>query len=230
MNTHALILANGEPPTKKLLRTLRASATMFVCADGGANAAARHNMKPDAIVGDMDSIQPQTLRKFRSSAIHKVVDDYSTDLEKTLSWVTDQEIQDIVVAGATGGRLDHFIGNLSAMAKFSPKASIRFVDDAGEWIFADHSINPNFPVGATVSLIPLTRCEGVLTKGLRWNLNFESLELGVRDGTSNEVTENPVHISVASGTLILFHLFKSATAQKSRHPRKRRKSSLRARR
>lgn len=53
MNTHALILANGEPPTKKLLRTLRASATMFVCADGGANAAARHNMKPDAIVGDM---------------------------------------------------------------------------------------------------------------------------------------------------------------------------------
>lgn len=223
MNNNALILANGEPPTKRLLRTLRAHATIFVCADGGANAAARHDIKPDAIVGDMDSVQPQVLRKFRSAVIHKVVDDYSTDLEKALSWVIDQGFQDVVVAGAIGGRLDHFIGNLSAMVRFSPKASVRFVDDEGEWVFADHSINPNFPVGATVSLIPLTRCEGVVTTGLRWNLNFESLELGVRDGTSNKVTENPVHISVAKGSLVLFHLFKSGSARRSIRPRKRKK-------
>ncbi|HEY6951025.1 MAG TPA: thiamine diphosphokinase [Bacteroidota bacterium] len=216
MNHNALILANGEPPTKKLLRQLRTHAALFVCADGGANAAARYNVAPDAIVGDMDSIQRQVLRKFHKVVFHKVVDDYSTDLEKTLAWVIERGSRDIAVVGATGGRLDHFIGNLSAMVKFSAKAAIRFIDDAGEWVFADRSINPNFPVGATVSLIPLTRCEGVVTTGLRWNLNFETLELGVREGTSNEVVENPVRVSVANGSLILFHLFKSTAARKMR--------------
>ncbi len=217
MNQTALILANGQPPQKATLKRLRKEASIFVCADGGANTASRYALKPDAIVGDMDSIQPPALRKFRNVVMHKVVDDYSTDLEKTLAWVTEQGFDAITVAGATGARLDHFIGNLSAMVKFSPKAAITFVDDAGEWIYAGRTKNLPLPVGATISLIPLSHCEGIVTKGLRWNLNFESLELGVRDATSNVVDESPIHISVAKGNLILFHLFKP------RIPGKRRK-------
>jgi thiamine pyrophosphokinase len=137
MSNKALILANGEPPTKKLLKKLFSDAQLFVCADGGANAAARYELKPNAIVGDLDSITSQALKKFHKSEIHKIVDDYSTDLEKTLAWVTDKGIRTITVAGATGGRLDHFVGNLSAMVKFSSKAQITFIDDAGEWVFID---------------------------------------------------------------------------------------------
>ena len=223
MSKKALILANGEPPTKKLLKKLLAGSQLFVCADGGANAAARHGLKPDAIVGDMDSITQATLRKFHKSEVHKVVDDYSTDLEKALAWVTDKGFHIITVAGATGGRLDHFMGNLSAMVKFSPKAVITFIDDAGEWIFIDRAKDFALPVGSTVSLIPLTHCDGIVTKGLRWNLNFESLELGVRDATSNVVDASPVHISVAKGNLILFHLFSSALQRIPRQRDKQRK-------
>ena len=223
MNQKALILANGQPPTKATLKRLLADASFFVCADGGANTAARFALKPHAIVGDMDSIQPATLRKFRNVELHKVVDDYSTDLEKTLAWVTDKGWSSIVVVGATGARLDHFIGNLSAMVKFSPKAAISCIDDAGEWIYVDRTKNLPLPVGATISLIPLSHCEGIVTKGLRWNLNFESLELGVRDATSNVVEESPVHIGVAKGNLILFHLFAQAQGRKLRKTGKRKK-------
>ena len=216
MNKNALILANGEPPTKKLIKSLLVNAALLVCADGGANSASRYGLKPGAIVGDMDSVLTQTLRKLGKAEIHKVVDDYSTDLEKTFAWVIDKGFHSITVAGATGGRLDHFIGNLSAMVKFSPKAAITFIDDAGEWIYIDRSKELRLPVGATVSLIPLSHCDGIVTKGLRWNLNFESLELGVRDSTSNVVADNPVHINVAKGNLILFHLFKTVSPRKSR--------------
>jgi thiamine pyrophosphokinase len=223
MNNNALILANGEPPTKKLMKKLLAGSPLFVCADGGANIAAHYGVKPNAIVGDMDSITAQSLSKLRKAELHKVVDDYSTDLEKTLSWVIDKGFHDITVAGATGGRLDHFIGNLSALVKFSAKATITFVDDSGEWIFVGHSKNLSLPVGATISLIPLSHCDGIVTKGLRWNLNFEALELGVRDGTSNVVLESPLHISVAKGNLILFHLFAAPAGRKSRRTAKRKK-------
>src|SRR5512141_1042329 len=114
MTQHALILANATPPSKKLLKQLSTDASLFVCADGGANTAARYGIMPEAIVGDLDSIHAQTLYKFRKAAIHRVVDDFSTDLEKAMSWVIDKGYNHIVIAGATGGRLDHFIGNLSA--------------------------------------------------------------------------------------------------------------------
>jgi thiamine pyrophosphokinase len=220
---NALLLANGEPPTKKLLKQLLADSPLFVCADGGANTAAQYGLKPDAIVGDLDSATAKSLKTLRRAEIHKVVDDYSTDLEKTLAWVVDQGIHTITVAGATGGRLDHFVGNLSALVKFSNRAAITFIDDTGEWIFIDRSKDFLLPIGDTVSLIPLSRCDGIVTKGLRWNLNFEALELGVRDATSNLVNDSPVHISVAKGNLILFHLFSPASSRKSYPPRKRKK-------
>jgi thiamine pyrophosphokinase len=216
MNNNAIILANGEPPTKKLMKRLLAGSSLFVCADGGANTAARYGLKPSAIVGDLDSTTEHALKSLRKAEIHKVVDDYSTDLEKTLSWVIEKGYQTITVAGATGGRLDHFLGNLSALVKFSNRAAITFVDDNSEWIFVDRSKNLGLPVGTTVSLIPVTHCDGIVTKGLRWNLNFEALELGVRDGTSNLVVESPIHISVAKGNLILFHLFRPASTRRSR--------------
>jgi thiamine pyrophosphokinase len=223
MANNALILANGEPPTKKLMKKLLAGSPMFVCADGGANTAVRYGLKPNAIVGDLDSATALTLTKLRKTEIHKVVNEYSTDLEKTLAWVIEKGFHTITVAGATGGRLDHFIGNLSALVKFSPKAEITFIDDAGEWVFIDRSKVLPLPIGATVSLIPLSHCDGIVTKGLRWNLNFEALELGVRDSTSNIVDASPVHISVAKGNLILFRLFNSASLRKSRYRRKQRK-------
>lgn len=207
MIPQALILANGDPPTKRLLKLLLKNAALFVCADGGVNTAARYGLKPNAVVGDMDSARPASLKKFHSTTIHKIVDDNSTDLEKSLSWIVQEGYRHVIVLGATGGRLDHFIGNLSALAKMSMHATIQFVDESGEWIFVDRFKNLSLPAGVTVSLIPLSRCDGIVTKGLKWNLNFESLELGVLDGTSNLVVESPVHISVAKGNLVLYHQF-----------------------
>jgi thiamine pyrophosphokinase len=180
-------------------------------------------LKPAAIVGDFDSATARSLKALQKAEIHKVVDDFSTDLEKTLAWVIDKGFRVITVAGATGGRLDHFLGNLSALVKFSNRATITFIDDSGEWIYVDRSQNLNLPLGTTVSLIPVSHCDGIVTKGLRWNLNFEALELGVRDGTSNVTVETPIHISVAKGNLILFHLFKPALTGRSRSPGKRSK-------
>jgi thiamine pyrophosphokinase len=200
----ALILANGKPPGKRLFQKYYHSADWFVCADGGANTAARYNCTPDSIIGDLDSVKKETLVFFSNVDVKKLKDQDSTDLEKALSAAIRKKCKEIIVLGATGGRLDHAIGNLSALSKFSRKARIIFIDHDGKYFSMNHSSEFNLPIGTTLSLVPLSRCSGIVTKGLKWNLKNESLELGVRESTSNVIVSSPATIKFRKGKLIVF--------------------------
>ena len=206
---HAIILANGKSPNKRLLKKFLPSADWFICADGGANTAVRFNCVPDLIIGDLDSIKKETLAVFSKVAVKKLKNQNSTDLEKAQTVAIRKKCYDIIVLGATGGRLDHAIGNLSALAKFSTKAHITFIDNAGKFFSVNHSIEFSLPRGTIISLLPLSRCSGIVTKGLRWNLKNESLELGVRESTSNVIISSPVNIKVKKGRLITFAMTKN---------------------
>ena len=198
-----LILANGKPPGKRLFRTYLSSSDIFICADGGANSALRFGATPHLIIGDLDSIQKETLRAFKNTQTIKLNSQNSTDLEKALAAAIRKHSTHITVLGATGRRIDHAIGNLSALVKFSPRAIITFVDETCELIPVGRSLNLNIPVGTTVSLLPISRCEGIFTHGLRWNLKNEPLELGIRDSTSNLVISPSITMKVRKGDLIV---------------------------
>jgi thiamine pyrophosphokinase len=200
----AVLLANGKPPLKTKLEKHLKHADFFMCADGGANTAARMGFRPDLIIGDLDSISRSTLRSFSSVKTRRIADQNSTDLEKALNWLTKKGYGSIEIFGATGCRIDHTIGNLSAAAKFRHQSSIILYDADGLLYPLISNFEIDLPIGNIVSLIPLTLCEGVRTKGLRWNLRYESMSLGTREGTSNVVTSSPVSVSVRRGTLILF--------------------------
>ena len=60
MHKTALILGNGEPPSRELLNQLIGGDTLLLCADGGADTARRYNLVPDYIVGDLDSISRES--------------------------------------------------------------------------------------------------------------------------------------------------------------------------
>lgn len=215
MNKTALILANGKSPTKSLLTHYRKQSEFFVCADGGANYAAALGERPDLIIGDLDSIKSTTVGKFRSVITRRISDQNSTDLEKALAWLIRKNFSDIIVLGATGGRVDHLAGNLSALGKFSKRARITFADEQGELRVVGSEMILDVPVGTTISLIPLSKCEGIVTQGLKWELFNGTLELGFREGTSNVVRSSPVDIRVRRGTLLIFQLRQSAAARES---------------
>jgi thiamine pyrophosphokinase len=206
MMKRALIIANGEPPRKQLLQSLSKEADVVVCADGGTNTALKFGIRPDAIVGDLDSVHAEALVKFQRVPTYEDTDDETTDLEKAISWAVKQKYDHITVVGASGKRLDHTVGNLGVLPKFYPDALVRFVDDLGEMMYVGRELTIEAKRGDVVSLIPLNRCEGVTTSGLRYGLEGETLELGVREGTSNVVLASPVTIKVKKGHLLLFKL------------------------
>jgi thiamine pyrophosphokinase len=206
MPKRALVIANGEPPKKQLLQTLAREANIIVCADGGANAALKAGIVPQAIVGDLDSIHAEALVRFHRVPTFEDRDDDTTDLEKAITWAIKSKYDHITVVGATGKRIDHSVGNLGVLPKFYPDAIVRFVDDLGETQYIGRELEFEARKGAVISLIPLNRCEGVVTTGLKYALQGETLELGVREGTSNVVVSSPVTIRVKKGNLLLFKL------------------------
>jgi thiamine pyrophosphokinase len=200
----ALVFCNGKPPSQQLAHKCLRSKPFVVCADGGANVAARLGIRPDLIIGDCDSVLPKTWRQFSSVPLLQILDQENTDLEKALDYLLKKNIRSVVVLGATGKRADHAFANLSILAKYGKKLDLIFRDDDGEIFALPKRWSGEVGTGTIISLLPLGKCTGITTAGLKYPLKNESLALGVREGLSNEAIADTLKIRVRTGKLLLF--------------------------
>lgn len=201
---HALIIANGTLPHPDFVRALVKLAKFIICSDGGANHAHALGIKPDIIIGDFDSINPPTKDFFQDVEQIVIPDQYSTDLEKAISYCIQKKITSVDIVGAFGDRIDHTTGSLGCFKKFGKLIHMRIVDTVGEVTLIQKEVHLNMREGEKFSLIPLERCTGVSTKNLKYELNNGILELGVQEGISNEALSSRVSIYLESGTLLLY--------------------------
>lgn len=198
-----LILCNGNPPSEQLFREYRAKADFFIAADGGGNIALQFGSDPDVVIGDLDSFDGSDEEAFE---IVFDPDQESNDLEKALALAREEEATHVHVLGATGHRVDQTLKNLSVLKQFDDQfEELHFADNFGEIRLLESSFRQEFEIGTQISLFPLSgRVSGITTIGLKYSLKDEALENGVRDGSSNEVVENPVQITHKKGDLLLF--------------------------
>lgn len=198
-----LILCNGYPPPEQLLREYRANADYFIAADGGGNIALNYDVKPDVVIGDLDSFE-----RTETAGLEVICrpDQETNDLEKALQLAQQKQATEVHILGATGMRLDHTLKNLSVLKQFHDQFDkLRMRDAFGEIQLLESPFRAEFPIGTTLSLFPLSgTVSGITTSGLKYALSGEMIKNGVRDGSSNEVVENPVHITFEDGDLLLF--------------------------
>lgn len=199
----ALVIANGEPPSRELLQTLAAGARLVVAADGGAAHALAAGLSVDAVVGDLDSVSPETRQALPADRFHEVANPDTNDLQKAISYCIAQGADSVDVVAAGGGRADHALANLSVLRLFREQAAVRVIDDYFEVSLIERVVTLDGPIGTVVSLIALGQSAGVTTTGLRWNLTNSPLAFSPQ-GIHNELAEPPAHISVAQGDVLLF--------------------------
>lgn len=203
---HALVICNGEMPPRQLIAPLLSARPFILCADGGANKARLFKIQPHAIIGDLDSITVRTRRYFSSVATIHIPDQNSTDLEKALEYLLEKKIRNATIIGATGERPDHTVANFSILLKYHKMLSLRFFDERCTAEIVQKTIRFSAVIGQQISLIPMGKCSGISTKGLKFSLRNESLKLGVREGSSNEAVSSRVSISLKRGSLLLFKI------------------------
>ena len=108
-----IIVTGGPLPDEsaKLINELSASDedTVLIACDGGCDILARHNIVPDLVVGDMDSISEVGLDFINSHNVfierYPVEKDW-TDSEIALGKTEDEEV---ILVTPDSGRLDHVI-------------------------------------------------------------------------------------------------------------------------
>ena len=201
---HALIIASGDLPRSSLVRKLARSAGLVVCADGGARHAMRLGITPDAILGDLDSLSRAARRHFRDVPVIFIADQDSTDLEKAVGFCLGRNFRSVHAVGTFGSRIDHTTGSLGCFRKFAPGVLLTLHDREGSLSLLPRRSRLKTAKGERLSLIPLERSEGITTKNLRYALKDEVLELGVREGISNEAMGATVALSYRKGTLLVY--------------------------
>lgn len=198
----ALLLCNGEPPSRKLCRLLAREADFILAADGGANIARRYGIRLHAIIGDLDSITGQTVRFFRETEIVHVPTQESTDLEKALAFLRKKGVSDVTILGATGRRVDFTLGNLASFWKFEGRIGITFAGDGWTARPVGRRIALRARKGTTVSLLPFGTCSGITLHGLRYPLRNATMRPG-DIGVSNVVERSPFSVTVRRGKMLL---------------------------
>lgn len=206
MKTKAVIFLNGVFPHRKVITLNTNKNDYLIAADGAANYLKKIQITPDIILGDLDSIDKNVLNYFlgRDIPVVKYTEQETTDFEKSLNFVTQSGMKDVIIFGFTSLRPDHSLNNFSVMKRFYKKLNIKFIDNDFIIEFIKKSISFNYKKKQLISLLPFPAARGITTKGLRYSLKNESLSLGVREGTLNIATSDKISISFWSGDLILF--------------------------
>jgi thiamine pyrophosphokinase len=208
----AYVFAGGDAPGSGALADLDGlnGQVLVIAADSGLAHARAAGLGVDVVVGDLDSVDPVDLEDAAAAGTtieRHPADKDATDLELALATARRCGARRVVVVGAEGGRVDHFLANALLLA--APA-------------FADLEIEARLGRGTTsvvrgggperelrgaegdlVTLLPVGgAAQGVHTEGLRWALRGETLAPGTSRGVSNELVVPVARVRLASGVLL----------------------------
>lgn len=199
----ALLFINGEPPqTFPSFEEYEVTA----CTDGAFSYLKCQGFPLkdlDFVSGDFDSYLPQDLASIPVELIH-TPDQNRTDFDKVLEILIQKDVHQVDVYGASGGEMDHFLGNLTVAYRYKDLINICFYDAYSVYYFIPNNYTIEGIRGRMVSLYPFPTATNISTFGLEWTLQNESLSLTDRIGTRNFAKEDQVNISFEQGALIFF--------------------------
>ena len=181
---------------------------LIICCDGGARHFQYLKIKPDVIIGDMDSIDPASLASYSTQGIkiikHPANKDF-TDTELALDYALNLKPEAIFIWGALGGRIDHTLANMFLLCKGQEKGIRTYlIDEYCEAFLLNGNVMFSKSTGQTISLIALSlQVEGISLRGFLYPLADATLRMGESRTVSNIIKEDNATVSARSGNLLV---------------------------
>ena len=204
-----IVITGGPNLDYAAIKSILRMDDRIICADGGALHAQKMGLKPDKLVGDLDSILPETLAWVQDYHIEMEV--YSQDKDMTDSEICLRQIpstEPIVLICSLTGRPDHVMTNLMLAGQLSRENYRLTVTDGSTWVYPLHGpahfrLNKSMwrtsreRAGLAISFIPLfSEVMGVTTLGLKYKLQSAGLMPGSSFSVSNSITSNAREVGV----------------------------------
>lgn len=181
MHSNVVIICDGKFPKTEYPRYLIRSADFIICCDGALRKFMRNSTAvfgeerlPDLVIGDMDTL-PMSMQKKYSDIIIKENEQDHNDQTKAVRWALNnlRGIESIHILGATGGRTDHTIGNVSLLMEYTrlfdlDGISIEMVSDNGTIFPINDTIEFECGPGRSVSIFSPDNSLKIRSEGLEY--------------------------------------------------------------
>jgi thiamine pyrophosphokinase len=205
----AVVFVNGEVQDYTALARWLRPGDHLIGADGGTRHILALNLMPDAVVGDLDSLEPATVTELIVQGVdverYPVAKD-QTDLELAIERGLRAGAEEILLLGALGGRLDQTLANLLILAQRQWPVPLRLAEgnQLAQVLRSGETLALQAAPGSTVSAIPLSAAvTGITYTGLEYPLDDATLTIGSTRGVSNVVAAAPATITIRDGVLLV---------------------------
>lgn len=213
MSKRIVIVSGGELDEEYALSVLKEDSSCYVIGvDKGMEFLYTHQIIPNYIVGDFDSVDQKVADYYRNETavpireFNPVKDASDTEIAIRLAVTLGSE--EILILGATGGRLDHLWANVQCLSiPFSHgidarildrQNSIRLIGGGKTVLKKGETYGPYFsvfPLGQEVFRLSI--------KGARYPLRNHTLTAYDSLCVSNQIEDEQVEIEFADGIVIL---------------------------
>ena len=214
MKTKAAIFLNGTYPTEQqefyINECLNNRAdSIIIVTDGGLKFFIDNKLKPDVIVGDMDSIDRKTLDFYDEAKVITVAPQGKslTDGELALDWCANNKVAEVTLFGGidTAFATDHLMGNIFMMFAFKDKfTSIKMRDYCQEIIpLENESCSGEGKPGDMLSVIPLSDEIVYKASGLKYDPGGKTFSFGQTEPLRNELANTTFKVNIKGRAVVV---------------------------
>jgi len=222
MKNRAVIFANGNLSNIDQAKKIIKNEDILIAADGAVEHILKLDLIPTIIIGDFDSTTQSLIKKIKklSRGLINQTPTFvkyprkknKTDFELAIDYCLKNKFEEIIIFGVLGDRIDHYIANILLLTEVQSNKKaikIKVIEGKKDVYVLNKNIEIKGRIGDELSIIPVnSSLEGVITTGLEYTLNNESLFLGSTRGISNVFINNLVTIKIKKGTALVVHLRK----------------------
>ena len=196
----AVIIGNGTIRSYERIKEYIRKDDFIICADGGINHAEKLGIRPDILIGDFDSSDPELLFNDVGRIEYPSRKDF-TDGELCVKYAVEHGYDEVLLLAMTGTRADHTLNNMLMLSQCRRGMAI---DEYNEIYYLKNKIIRENKKGMTLSIIPVNgNITGITTKGLEYPLNNEALYFGESRGNSNVIISDYCEITVSGGQALV---------------------------
>lgn len=206
-----VILVTGGAVCENILQDVREQYknAFLIGVDRGLDALDACGIKPDIAIGDFDSADSKTKKRYEAldnTIVLNPMKDF-TDTHVAVQYALEHGAKRIVFVGATGTRLDHVQGNFALLKLCRMQGVDAIIYDANNKIqIIDCSLTlyKSKQYGKYVSLIPYSDVvTGITLSGFVYELQDATMIKEETIGISNEMREEECHITIKDGYLMV---------------------------
>lgn len=193
----------------------------YIAVDGGLCHFKEHNMEPDLIIGDFDSVTKSMREQLvmeRKKNSEKIVvlapEKDDTDMLAALKIGLEKGFREFILYGATGGRLEHSFANIQCLLYLKEHGANGTIIDEKSLIFIlkdeelildideIDSIGEQRKVYLSIFAMG-KKTTGVNIQGMKYNLKDTVITNDFPIGISNEFIGEKAIVSVKEGELLV---------------------------